>query len=128
MTFTKIPTTALTLVCTLLAGLPAAADKINVVASFSILGDMVQQVAGPHATVTTIVGPDADAHIYRPSIADAKAVAAADVVFVNGLGFETWVDALIAQSGTKATVHIATKGIHPAEWWAGKRTPMRGTR
>ena len=74
---------------------------------------MVQQVAGPHATVTTIVGPDADAHIYRPSVADAKAVAAADVVFVNGLGFETWVDALIAQSDTKATVHIATKGITP---------------
>ena len=75
------------------AALPAAAhDDVKVVASFSILGDMVEQVVGDYASVTTIVGPDADAHVYQPSVADAKAVAKADVIFVNGLGFETWSD------------------------------------
>ena len=91
----------------------AAEEKMKIVASFSILGDMVEQVIGEHASVTTIVGPDADAHIYQPSVADARSVADADVIFVNGLGFETWSDTLIAKSGTKATVHVATDGITP---------------
>lgn len=96
-----------------LAALPVAADELKVVASFSILGDMVEQVVGDHADVTTIVGPDADAHVYSPSVADARAVAEADVIFVNGMGFETWSDTLIAESGSKASVHIATDGITP---------------
>lgn len=96
-----------------LAALPAAADELNVVASFSILGNMVEQVVGDHAGVTTIVGPDADAHVYQPSVADAKAVAQADVIFVNGLGFETWSDTLIAESGSDATVYVATEGVTP---------------
>ena len=91
----------------------AAEEKMKIVASFSILGDMVEQVIGDHASVTTIVGPDADAHIYQPSVADARSVADADVIFVNGLGFETWSDTLIAESGTEASVHVATDGITP---------------
>ncbi|MEM8580459.1 MAG: zinc ABC transporter substrate-binding protein [Pseudomonadota bacterium] len=96
-----------------LTALPVSADEMNVVASFSILGDMVEQVVGDHATVTTIVGPDADAHVYEPSVADAQAVAEADVIFVNGLGFETWSDTLIAESGTEGEVFVATDGITP---------------
>ena len=97
-----------------LTALPAAAhDKIKVVASFSILGDMVAQVTGDLAEVTTIVGPDADAHVYTPNTADAKAVANADVIFVNGLGFETWSQTLIENSGTKAEVFVATDGVSP---------------
>ena len=105
----------------LIAGLafvatPAAAhdeEKLNVVASFSILGDMVSQVTGDLAEVTTIVGPDADAHVYTPSAGDAKAVADADVVFVNGLGFETWSQTLIETSDTEAQVFVATEGVTP---------------
>ncbi len=99
----------------LLAVMPlsSAAEDLNVVASFSILGDMVEQVVGDHASVTTIVGPDADAHVYQPSVADATAVAQADVIFVNGLGFETWSDTLIAESGTNGTVYVATQGVTP---------------
>lgn len=96
-----------------LTALPATADDVNIVASFSILGDMVEEVVGDLATVTTIVGPDADAHVYQPSVADARAVAQADIIFVNGLGFETWSDTLIAESGTKGSVHVATDGITP---------------
>ncbi|MEM7225828.1 MAG: metal ABC transporter substrate-binding protein [Pseudomonadota bacterium] len=98
------------------AAVPAAAeDKLKVVASFSILGDMVEQVTGDLAEVTTIVGPDADAHIYTPNASDAKAVANADVIFVNGLGFETWSQTLIDNSGTKAEVFVATEGVTPLE-------------
>lgn len=96
-----------------LGAAPASAKNLNVVASFSILGDMVEQVVGEHASVETIVGPDADAHVYQPSVSDARAVAGADVIFVNGLGFETWSDTLIAESGTKAPVYVVTKGVVP---------------
>ena len=50
----------------------SASDRLQIVASFSILGDMVRQVTGDLADVTTIVGPDADAHLYQPNTADAK--------------------------------------------------------
>jgi len=96
---------------TLYASASLAKDRIKIVASFSILGNMVEQVVGDHADVTTIVGPDADAHVYQPSAADARAVADADIIFVNGLGFETWSDTLIVESGTNASVHVATAGV-----------------
>ena len=97
-----------------LNSLPATAqDKLKIVASFSILGDMVRQVTGELASVTTIVGPDADAHVYMPNASDAKAAANADVIFLNGLGFETWSNTLIKTSGTKAEVFLATTGITP---------------
>ena len=96
---------------TLYASASLAKDRIKIVASFSILGNMVEQVVGGHADVTTIVGPDADAHVYQPSAADARAVANADIIFVNGLGFETWSDTLIVESGTNASVHVATAGV-----------------
>ncbi|MGC6537358.1 MAG: metal ABC transporter solute-binding protein, Zn/Mn family [Candidatus Puniceispirillaceae bacterium] len=87
--------------------------KINVVASFSILGDMVEQVAGDKANVTTIVGPDADAHLYQPNTGDGVAVADADLIITNGMGFETWSTTLIESSGTKAKIAVATDGIAP---------------
>ena len=74
------------------------ANELRVVASFSILADMVSEIGGEAIEVESVVGPDADAHIYQPSVADAIAVARADVVFVNGLGFETWSSKLISQS------------------------------
>ena len=91
----------------------SASDRLQVVASFSILGDMVRQVTGDLADVATIVGPDADAHLYQPNTADAKAVAGANIVFVNGLGFETWSDALINNAGGDASVIVATDGVEP---------------
>ena len=105
--------TGLILLVLSVTGPAAAADRIQVVASFSILGDMVRQVTGDLAEVTTIVGPDADAHIYEPSASDAKAVAGADVIFVNGLGFETWSNTLIETSGGDAQVFVATEGVEP---------------
>ena len=100
----------------LLAG-PAGAQeaKLPVVASFSILGDFVKQVGGDRVAVATIVGPNGDAHVYQPTPADAKKLAAAKVVFVNGLGFEGWMERLTKASGTKAKIVVATTGITPRE-------------
>lgn len=94
-------------------GSASAAERIQVAASFSILGDMVRQVTGDLADVTTIVGPDADAHVYQPSTRDARAVADADIIFVNGLGFETWSSSLIETSGGDTEVFVATEGVEP---------------
>ncbi len=82
----------------------AAWAELRAVASFSILGDIVAQVGGDLVEVTTIVGADQDAHVYIPNVSDARAVAAADLVFLNGLGFETWAADLVAGSGTAASI------------------------
>ena len=88
-----------------------ASAKIKVVSTFSILGDMVQNIGGNNIELTTLVGANGDGHVYEPTPADAKSVAAAEVVFVNGLGFEGWIDRLVKASGYKGKVIIATKGI-----------------
>lgn len=90
-----------------------AQEKLPVVASFSILGDFVREVGGELVAVTTLVGPDGDAHVYSPTPADAKTMAGAQLVVVNGLRFEGWLTRLIKSSGTKATVATATTGIAP---------------
>jgi zinc/manganese transport system substrate-binding protein len=93
---------------------PAAAqEKLKVVASFSILSDLVENVGGDRVEVVPLVGPDSDAHVYSPSPADAKKIADAKVVFTNGLGFEGWMPRLIKASGTKAAVIVTTRGIKP---------------
>jgi zinc/manganese transport system substrate-binding protein len=90
-----------------------AADRLRVVATFTILGDIVTNVGGEHVAVTTLVGPDGDAHVYEPTPADARALAQADVVVVNGLGFEGWIDRLIKASGYKGPVVVASEGVAP---------------
>jgi zinc/manganese transport system substrate-binding protein len=90
-----------------------AQDKLRVLASFSILGDFVKSVGGDRVEVSTLVGPNGDAHVYSPAPADAKKVAAAKVVIVNGLGFEGWMARLVRASGSKVVPVVATKGIKP---------------
>lgn len=96
-------------------GTAKAAETVPVIASFSILGDFVREVGGDRVALKTLVGPDGDGHVYNPTPADAKAVAEAKVVFVNGLGFEGWIPRLVKASGTKAALVTATKGIKPRE-------------
>ena len=90
-----------------------AATPLPVVATFSILADIVRQVGGEHLAVTSLVGPDGDAHSYAPTPADARALAAAKVVVVNGLGFEGWMSRLVRSSGTQARVITASSGVTP---------------
>jgi zinc/manganese transport system substrate-binding protein len=90
-----------------------ARERLNVVASFSILGDFVRNVGGASVNVTTLVGPDSDPHVYSPAPADAKKIADARLIFINGLGFEGWLPRLVKSAGGKATVVTATSGIAP---------------
>jgi zinc/manganese transport system substrate-binding protein len=94
-----------------LSGSAQAADKIKAVASFSILADMVSQVGGDRVDVIALVGPNGDAHVYEPTPADAKNLAAANILFVNGLGFEGWMDRLEKSSGFKGKTVVASTGV-----------------
>lgn len=88
-----------------------AQERLRVVATFSILGDMVGRVGGDRIEVKTLVGAGGDAHVYQPTPADAAELAKAKLVFQNGLKFEGWIDKLITSSGYRGEVVIATKGI-----------------
>jgi zinc/manganese transport system substrate-binding protein len=93
---------------------PARAEgRFPVVASFSILADLVHNVGGERIDVTVLVGPDGDVHVYEPAPADAKKIAASRLVFVNGFGLEGWLPRLVQAAGGKATVVTATSGIAP---------------
>lgn len=93
----------------------SAQEKLPVVASFSILADFVREVGGERVALTSLVGPNGDAHVYSPSPADAKTVAAAKLIVVNGLKFEGWLPRLIKSAGAKGVVVTATTGITPIE-------------
>ena len=90
-----------------------AQDHLNVVASFSIIGDFVRNVGGDRVSVTTLVGPNGDVHVYTPAPADAKKIADAKLLVVNGLGLEGWLPRLVQSSGSKAMIVTATDGITP---------------
>ena len=90
-----------------------AQDRLHVVTSFSILGDLARNVGGDRVSITTLVGPDSDVHVYTPAPADAKKVADAKLLLINGLGLEGWLPRLLQSSGSKAPIILATKGIAP---------------
>jgi zinc/manganese transport system substrate-binding protein len=96
-----------------------AEKKVRVIASFSILGDLAKNVGGDRVEVTTLVGPNGDAHVYEPTPADAKALSRADLVVINGLGLEGWLDRLVQTSGYQGPVVVVSKGIKPREMAAG---------
>ncbi|WP_378943267.1 zinc ABC transporter substrate-binding protein AztC [Mesorhizobium sp. ANAO-SY3R2] len=103
----------------------ASAEPLKVVASFSIIGDFARNVGGDRIELSTLVGPDGDAHVYEPSPADAVKMSKANVVLVNGLRFEGFLQRLVEASATKASVSEVSKGVetltmkeeheHPAE-------------
>jgi zinc/manganese transport system substrate-binding protein len=88
-------------------------DRPRAVATFSILGDFVRNVSGERVELATLVGPNGDVHVYAPTPGDVKTIATADIVFVNGLGLEGWIDRLIAASATRAPVVVTSRGIGP---------------
>jgi len=83
----------------------------RIVATFSILADMTRELAPTGTVVTALVGPNADAHVFEPTPADGRHLAQADLVVVNGLNFEGWVDRLIKVSGYRGPVIVASRGI-----------------
>jgi zinc/manganese transport system substrate-binding protein len=85
----------------------------RVVATYSILGDWVRQVGGERVQLTVLVGPGADAHTYEPTPRDVVAIAESEIVFENGLGFETWLDKLVASSGSNARRCVVGRVVQP---------------
>jgi zinc/manganese transport system substrate-binding protein len=83
----------------------------RIVASFSILADLAREVAPTDAIVSSLVGPDADAHAFEPNPAHARALAQADVIVVNGLGFEGSIDRVIKAAKPRGIVVVASEGI-----------------
>jgi zinc/manganese transport system substrate-binding protein len=86
-------------------------DQVAVVASFSILGDFARAVGGARTAVTTLVGTSGDVHVFTPTPADARKVAAARLVVVNGLGLEGWLPRLVQASGGNAAIVVAATGV-----------------
>ncbi|RST50406.1 metal ABC transporter substrate-binding protein [Variovorax sp. MHTC-1] len=103
---------AITTLCALASGptLAQAMRPLRVVASFSILADLVGNVGGADVEVAALVGADADAHVFQPSPVDARRLADADLVVVNGLGFEGWLDRLVRASGYRGPIVVASDG------------------
>ena len=97
----------------LLSGASFAAEPVPVVASFSILGDLVRVVGGERVSVTTLVGPDEDAHVFEPKPTDAKTLVQSRLLIVNGLGFEPWAQKLAKSAGYKGETVVASRGVKP---------------
>ena len=89
----------------------AAATPLRVVASFSILADMVRQIGGSAVSVTTLVPVDGDAHEYQPKPSDLRALKGAGLVVLNGFDLEGWIERLVQTSGYSGPVIVATTGV-----------------
>jgi zinc/manganese transport system substrate-binding protein len=101
--------------CMIVSGPALAQDKPVAVATFSILADLTQRVAGDHAQVLTLVGPNGDAHVFEPGPKESAELAQADLLVANGLGFEPWLHRLEDASGFKGKVIVASEGVTPLE-------------
>ena len=106
-----LPSLSTALVALMLCTASHAADKVPVTASFSILGDLVRVVGGDRVAVTTLVGPDEDAHVFEPKPADARAIVQTRLLVTNGLGFEHWAQKLVKSAGYKGETVVASKGV-----------------
>jgi zinc/manganese transport system substrate-binding protein len=116
MTSPRLLLASATTLATLMLTIPTASfadEPIPVVATFSILGDMLEVIGGEHIALTTLVGPKGDAHVYQPTPKAARAVAEADVLFMNGLEFEGWLERLIEAAPFNGSLAVATLGIDP---------------
>ena len=90
-----------------------AAERLKAVASFTIVADFVRNVGGDRVELATLVGPDGDVHVYTPAPQDARTIADAQLVVINGLGLEGWLPRLLQSSGSKAAVVTASNGVNP---------------
>lgn len=97
-----------------LAAAPAgAAERLEVVASFPVVADIVRQVGGDHVSVTSLIPPESDPHAWQPRPRDVQRLANADLVVVNGLGLEGWLDRVVAASGYRGPLVVASRDVAP---------------
>jgi zinc/manganese transport system substrate-binding protein len=88
-----------------------AAERVKVLASFSIIGDLVRQVGGDLVDVDLLVGPNVDMHHFQPSPADSRKFSETKLVVINGLGLEAWADRLVKAAGYRGARLVASKGV-----------------
>ena len=96
----------------LAAGPAAAGDPVKVVTSFTVIADMVRNVAGDHAEVVSITKPGAEIHGYQPTPGDLVAAQDADLVLWNGMNLELWFQQFLAQLGDRPSA-VLSDGIEP---------------
>jgi zinc/manganese transport system substrate-binding protein len=98
----------------LMTGTAHAADRIPVVATFSVIADMLSNIGGGRLDVKTIVGPGGDCELYQPTPADVATVAGASAVFINDLNeeFEPWIEPLLKQAAFHGTKVVVSRGVH----------------
>ncbi|MCK9986984.1 MAG: zinc/manganese transport system substrate-binding protein [Azoarcus sp.] len=96
-----------------LAAQPAQAAPLEVVTSFSILGDFIRQVGGDRVKVTMLVAADQDAHNFQPRPSDARRIGAAQLVVASGLGFDPWLERLAQTAGYRGRILVASQGVEP---------------
>jgi len=101
----------------------ARAASPQVIATFSILADLARNVGGSGIEVAALVGPDGDVHVYEPSPADSRALAAARLIILNGLGLEGWMSRLIATAASRAPIIVAARGVTPRKTDTGGIDP-----
>ena len=104
-----LPLTTCLLVAATMAG-TAFAQPVKVVATFSVLGDIVRQVAGDKVRLTVLVGPDSDSELYQPTPADAKALAEAQLFVINGKDMDPWHARLARTAGFRGLMVTAMDG------------------
>ena len=104
----------------LLSSTAHAQEKLQVTATFSILGDLVRFVGGERLVVNTLVGADQDAHVFEPRPADAKTILRSQLLVTNGLGFEPWAVKLAQSAGYKGEILVASKGVKARHMAADK--------
>lgn len=97
------------------ASVAQTAPAIQAVASFSILGDLVQQVGGSRVNVQVLVGHGSDAHVFQSTPSQARVVSQANVVFSNGLGFEGWISRLLGTANYKGPHVVVSQSIQTLE-------------
>jgi zinc/manganese transport system substrate-binding protein len=97
----------------------AQTTRLRVVATFSILGDLVHSIAGDNIDLTVLVGPDGDTHSYEPVPQDSVALSQANLVFENGLGFEAWLNDLYTAANSQGQRVVVSDGINPGKITVG---------
>jgi zinc/manganese transport system substrate-binding protein len=119
MYYEGMPMRALLLLTLCLAAIAGEAMPLRVVSTTTVLADIVRQIGGGRVESLSLLKPGTDAHTYQPTPDDVRLIASARLVVVNGLGFEGWIDQLIAAAGGQRPVVVASAGVEPMS--AGER-------
>ncbi|MEI6043892.1 MAG: zinc ABC transporter substrate-binding protein [Chloroflexota bacterium] len=88
-----------------------SSTKVMVVSTISVVADFVRNIGGNRVELYDIIQPGVDAHSYEPTSDDSKYLAAAQIIFANGLNLEAWLDKTIKNSGTKGRVVLVSEGV-----------------